>query len=330
MKTRRNRPISILAKELEEHIISPDDAKFLRMAFDVADRDIQKRVIVAYLRSSEWINRLHGYELARCYWEEEFLPILKQCWNVHKEAECGRLILQHAERFFVWQHLEELTTNRNYYFFCHRFGREAGFMVDKGRLRPLDYLRLCCNLPMKPDVHEAQELFLDIVRDVVIPDANIHIYDRWHENEYKHERECCSLLSLPRIMKLSPLYFPEIGKAYDIIKGFGLSDAVVWIEQWCRHIRHVAENERAEWRELKSKCFNDFLWNEYAICILIKTIREELFKSVSEQFVDSNPLLLPLIEKLGLKVDSDNIFDYVNRKERKLEEWLKSDLFESC
>ena len=93
---KRNRPASTLIKEyIEKKKGRMSEARAeLHRRFDYLDYSQQKKILVAHLKSS-MSDRQWAYPRLLDYWDDSFMPIVKELWEEYHEERCSWSIIRY-------------------------------------------------------------------------------------------------------------------------------------------------------------------------------------------------------------------------------------------
>jgi hypothetical protein len=167
--TKHNRPINTVLKEyVERHKGKIVEArKELQRRFNGLDWNIQKKILVAHLKSSK-SDREWAYPLLLNYWDKSFLPYVQEIWETFHEERCSWIIIRYFPKDYIFNNLNLLNYERNYMFVCLRFGLDKDFSIDKDKLKPKDALYVHYKLGMRIEPDEASALLYEIVIDAIL------------------------------------------------------------------------------------------------------------------------------------------------------------------
>ncbi len=140
-KRTHNRPISVaikgyLDKEGGKVTASRNEIEW---RFNALDWKYQKQILFAFLQSG-MSDRKWAYKKLFAFWDDCFIPVLKDLWELHHERELAWLIIQFFPRGYLKQNMKEFSEGRNYYFLYQRLREDPDFVLDKTRLNEADLL----------------------------------------------------------------------------------------------------------------------------------------------------------------------------------------------
>ena len=125
--TKHNRPIKTVLKEYVERQKGKvvEARKELQRRFNGLDWNIQKKILVAHLKSSK-SDRGWAYTLLLNYWDKSFLPYVQEIWETYHEERCSWIIIRYFPKDYILNNLHLFDFKRNYMFICLRFGSDEG------------------------------------------------------------------------------------------------------------------------------------------------------------------------------------------------------------
>lgn len=288
-KIKRNRPIATVLREyVEKKKGKVSEARNeLHQRFEYLDWSIQKKIIIAHLQSSK-SDRQWVYARLLRYWDDSFMPIVKDVWETYYEERCAWAIIRYFPKAYVKANLNTLRMERNYYFICLRFSGDKNFEIDKSKFSPMDYLSFCQKAERKISSDEVlsylYEVAIDCILDYHKPSLNTEPYedtDDW----------------------IDPLNLRDMGRAFWYVQQMEIEPAISQFTDWCHK---VAQASTKEWREVHN---NSPYYNHVILAnrIVLKNMGKMLPVNIMDRFTKVNPHLQTLIDKLGLEVDFDHM-----------------------
>lgn len=283
---KHNRPIATVLKEyLERKRGKVAEARNeLHRRFCYLDWNVQKKVIIAHLQGSrserEWV-----YPRLLNYWDKSFMPVVKTVWETYREDECAWSVIRYFPKEYIFTNTALLSQSRNYYFICIRFANDKDFKIDKTKLSAFDYLSLCQKKAIHIESEEALASLFEVVIDCVL--------------NYKEQ-----YLNVPSLETISPLFFPTIRKAVWFVESLEDKTVINLFKDWCAEVAVISNKE---WETLSRSCPSYILKNVYASRIILRNMGVMLSESILNRFININPNLKELIEKLELRVNFDHI-----------------------
>lgn len=289
--TKHNRPINTVLKEyVERHKGKIVEArKELQRRFNGLDWNIQKKILVAHLKSSK-SDREWAYPLLLNYWDESFKPCVQEIWETYHEERCSWIIIRYFPKDYILNNLHLFDFKRNYMFICLRFGSDEGFTIEKERLNPEDALYVHYRLGIEIQPDEAKACLYEIAIDAVL-------------NYYRNDLDLRPS-EKGRITELYPQRIRQLGRALYYVNEMGIEPTVSDFSEWCESVKQIMNNSH-EWKELQQRNLLDWEFNMRAYRIILKYIGINLHESIMENLINKFPQLKKLVDEL--KID----FDYM-------------------
>lgn len=107
--------------------------------FNALDWKYQKQILFAFLQSG-MSDRKWAYKKLFAFWDDCFIPSLKELWELHHERELAWLIIQFFPSDYLKVNKKEFSEGRNYYFLYQRLHEDPDVVLDKTRLNEADLL----------------------------------------------------------------------------------------------------------------------------------------------------------------------------------------------
>ena len=138
---KHNKPISIAIKGYLDKSGGKVTASRneIEWRFNALDWKYQKQILFAFLQSG-MSDRKWAYKKLYSFWDDCFIPVLKDLWELHHERELSWLIIQFFPSDYLKKEMKELSEGRNYYFLYQRLRDDPDFVLDKTRLNEADLL----------------------------------------------------------------------------------------------------------------------------------------------------------------------------------------------
>ena len=291
--TKHNRPIKTVLKEYVERQKGKvvEARKELQRRFNGLDWNIQKKILVANLKSSK-SDREWAYTLLLNYWDESFKPCVQEIWETFHEERCSWIIIRYFPKDYILNNLHLFDFKRNYMFICLRFGSDEGFTIEKERLNPEDALYVHYRLGIGIQPNEAKAWLYEIAIDAVL-------------NYYRNDLDLRPS-EQGRITELYPQRIRQLGRALYYVNEMGIEPTVSDFSEWCESVKQIM-NSSNEWKELQQRNLLDWEFNMRAYRIILKYIGINLHESIMENLINKFPQLKKLVDELKLKID----FDYM-------------------
>ena len=85
-------------------------------------------------------DRKWAYKKLYAFWDDCFIPSLKEVWELHHDIELAWIIIQFFPSNYLKKNIKEFSKGRNYYFLYHRLREDPDFVLDKTKLNEADLL----------------------------------------------------------------------------------------------------------------------------------------------------------------------------------------------
>lgn len=140
-KRTHNRPISVAIKGYLNKSGGKVTASRneIEWRFNALDWKYQKQILFAFLQSG-MSDRKWAYKKLFAFWDDCFIPVLTDLWELHHERELAWLIIQFFPTDYLKQNMKEFCEGRNYYFLYQRLRDDPDFVLDKTKLNEADLL----------------------------------------------------------------------------------------------------------------------------------------------------------------------------------------------
>ena len=107
--------------------------------FNALDWKYQKQILFAFLQSG-MSDRKWAYKKLFAFWDDCFIPSLKELWELYHDRELAWLIIQFFPSDYLKNNLKDFSEGRNYYFLYQRLHKDPDFVLDKTKLNEADLL----------------------------------------------------------------------------------------------------------------------------------------------------------------------------------------------
>ncbi len=208
--------------------------KDIKRRFDYLDWTDQRKIVLAFLLSTNKLDRVWSYYKLLKIWDESFYDTVQQLWEKYHEQECGWLIVRYFPLAYIETYKKELMIGRNYYFLCKRFMGTEGFVAEPSLINNLrerlDILSL-----QKAPINDIESTLIEIIAE----NGNRHTLSI---NEiHNYNAECVSLLDI------KPIY-----RAYNLLRKNEYHLGCRLMEKWDTDIR-LSLNNSSELSKLRNK-----------------------------------------------------------------------------
>ena len=142
-RQKRNSPIATLIKNYTNKKSGKvsDAREEIQWRFNWLDWKDQKKILNAFLESGK-SDREWAYGKVLDYWDDSFLPKVKELWETYHEYKCSWSVIRYFPLEYISEHIDDFTDERDYFFICLRLAKDKNFMIDRTKLSNTDYLAL--------------------------------------------------------------------------------------------------------------------------------------------------------------------------------------------
>jgi len=238
---KRNTPIATLIR----NFINKKSGKVsvsreeIQRRFNHLDWKDQKKILSAFLDSCitdrEW-----AYGQLISYWDDSFLPKVKELWETYHEYKCSWSIIRYFPLEYIKEHIEEFTDERDYYFICLRLAKDKDYVIDRTKLSDSDYLAMLWHTGRTISDDEARNTLFSIIHDSCFIDTFMPRLERVGENRYNKV--------------ITPANYREVNLAIYYLLKLEKDNIVQQFEQW----NELVEDAINDSPEFKSIDRNDF------------------------------------------------------------------------
>lgn len=186
-RKKRNSPITTLIrnytnKKSGKVSESRDEIKWRFNALDWKD---QKKILNAFLESGisdrEW-----AYSKVLDYWDDSFLPKIKELWETYHEYKCSWSIIRYFPLDYIAEHIDDFTGSRDYFFICLRLAQNKDFTINRSKLSNTDYLALLFHTGRYISEEDARDTLFSIVHDYCLEETYITKLEHLGEGKYRN------------------------------------------------------------------------------------------------------------------------------------------------
>ncbi len=176
---KRNTPIATLIRNYvdKKSCKVSESREEIKWRFNGLDWKDQKRIIMAFLDAGK-SDRLWAYGKVLDYWDESFMPKVKELWETYHEYKCSWSVIRYFPLDYITEHMDEFTDERDYYFICLRLAKNKEFVIDRTKLSNTDYLALLYHTDRYISAEDARDTLFSIVHDCCQNDAFIMKLER--------------------------------------------------------------------------------------------------------------------------------------------------------
>ncbi|WP_165155609.1 hypothetical protein [Parabacteroides sp. ZJ-118] len=122
----------------------------------VEQRKVGLALLSGGLTDSEWVcKRLDNYKESfdkewKINWHPCYEKAVEECWNKYHGMYCGKLLIQFLPEDIVRKHIDELTTDKDFYFYLsRRFVNTSWFKLDIEKLKSCTYINAYLSVMIK-------------------------------------------------------------------------------------------------------------------------------------------------------------------------------------
>ena len=301
---KRNKKISTLIKWFVERKKGKviESRQEIQRRFDHLDWNDQKKIILAFLSSGK-ADRYWIYPYLVKYWDDEFIPIVKDLFEKYHEDTCKWAIIRYFPINYLLQNIDLFSEGRDYFFLCRRMAYDkVPFEIEKEKLSPRDYFTILIDRNETPKDDEALDVLFSVLHHITT--NNYSEYDganRQHIIEKGH-----------------PFVASDFEYIYILtqqLKTLGCRKAIKDFEEWNHRLYKTIEDS-PELKKLNEESPSDYSPKRRIIAKrYIYRLLPDKYKSYSdhipyadnqeiiEKMKEQNPDLGGLFEKFGLEIN---------------------------
>ena len=298
----RNKRISTLIKWFVERKKGKvvESRQEIQQRFESLDWSDQKKIILAFLSSGK-ADRLWIYPHLLKYWDDEFIPIVKEVFEKYHEDTCKWAIIRYFPTNYLLENIGRFSEGRDYYFLCRRLAYDkVAFVIEKEKLSPRDYLTILIdrNETLKDD--KALDVLFSVLHDITT-----NVLSEFDGVNRRHFIE-----------KGHPFVASDFAYIYILtqqLTTLGCRKAVEDFEEWNHRLYKTIE-ESAEFKKLNEASPSDYSQKRRKIAKrYIYRLLPDKYKlssdqtpyatnqEIMERLMEQNPNIEELIEKFGLE-----------------------------
>ena len=185
-RQKRNAPIATLIKNYTNKKSGKvsESREEIKWRFNWLDWKDQKKILNAFLESGK-SDREWAYGKVLDYWDDSFLPKVKELWETYHEYKCSWSVIRHFPLDYISEHIDDFTDERDYFFVCLRLAKDKSFMIDRTRLSNTDYLALLYHTGRDITADDALDTLFAVVHDCCYTDAFMMKLERLDRAKYR-------------------------------------------------------------------------------------------------------------------------------------------------
>ena len=178
---KRNTPIATLIKNYTNKKSGKvsESRNEIQRRFEHLDWKDQKKILMAFLDSCK-SDRQWAYSKLYHHWDKSFEAKVKKLWDELHEPMCAWSIIRFFPISYVKENMASFTDDRDFYFISLRLAEDPDYVIDRSKLRTVDYLAVLCNSGRTISEDEAIDMLFEIVHDLCI--NGFSIYEQTHMN----------------------------------------------------------------------------------------------------------------------------------------------------
>ena len=251
---KRNTPVAILIK----NYINKKSGKVsesrneIQRRFEHLDWKDQKKILMAFLDSGK-SDRQWAYSKLYNHWDKSFEVKVKKLWDDLHELMCAWSIIRFFPISYVKENMASFTGERDFFFISLRLAEDPDYVLDRSKLKTVDYLALLCNSGRTISEDEAIDMLFEIVHDLCISGFSIYEQIRINYDE--------SVFNLSKHLSIS--------RAYNYLFSMGHGKAIRYFDEWNRKV-HNDVLDSLEYNVLKQWGVSQFVSCEQSILIVRK------------------------------------------------------------
>jgi len=137
----------------------------LQTRFDYLSFTDQMKIIRLFLKGVK-ADREWSYRKLWNWWDDALIPDLEQAWLDHGDMKCVQTAALRLSDDFIKEH-QEAMGKLDYKSVCNRLAHDKSFVIDRNRLRPLDYCYVIAHTRRHISDEEADQLLFGYIKNVL-------------------------------------------------------------------------------------------------------------------------------------------------------------------
>ena len=185
-KRKRNTPIATLIRNYinKKSGKVSESREEIQWRFNWLDWKDQKKILNAFLESGK-SDREWAYGKVLDFWDDSFLPKVKDLWETYHEYKCSWSVIRYFPLEYISEHIDDFTDERDYYFICLRLAKDKSYVIDRAKLSNKDYLAVLYHTGRDISADDALDTLFAIVHDCCYTDAFIMKLERLDRAKYR-------------------------------------------------------------------------------------------------------------------------------------------------
>lgn len=312
-KQKRNTPIATLIRNYTNKKSGKvsESREEIKWRFNALDWKDQKKIVNAFLESGI-SDRDWAYGKVLDYWDDSFLPKIKELWETYHEYKCSWSIIRYFPLDYIAEHIDDYTGSRDYYFICLRLAQNKDFILDRSNLSNIDYLALLFHTGRDISEEDARDTQFSIVHESCLEDTYMTKLEHLGEGKYRNV--------------ITPMNYHNIRLAfYYIVK---LQEFMVARDfgDWNRAVEETIFDS-PEFRDIdRNECSTEYEYNRRRVEIA----NIYAFKALDDKYkLPSDPTVKQMRQALEDRLKQQQILDEMLREQTSLPSIYNSDEDES-
>ena len=238
---KRNAPIATLIKNYTNKKSGKvsESREEIKWRFNALDWKVQKNILAAFLDSCA-SDREWAYGKLLDYWDESFLPKVKELWETYHEYKCSWSVIRYFPIDYISEHIEDFTEERDYFFICLRLAKDKSFVLDRSKLSNTDYLAVLYHTDRYITAADARDTLFSIVHDCCQYDSFIMKLERLDRGKHRDV--------------ITPANFREVNLAFYYVVKLQQYEVAAEFKDWNEAVEEAIYNSP----EFKAIDKNDF------------------------------------------------------------------------
>ena len=155
--------------------------KEIQRRFEGLDWKDQKKIILAFLSSGK-ADREWAYKRLIRYWDNDFLPKVKEIFERYHEEKCFIPVIWFFPTSYILSHIDEFISQRYYYKLCYRLAYDhVDFNPERQKLTPKEYLTIIKMMNKTLDDSDAIDILYKVLHDL-----STNRYSKYNGVSYGH------------------------------------------------------------------------------------------------------------------------------------------------
>lgn len=270
---KRNTPIATLIRNYTNKKSGKvsESREEIKWRFNALDWKDQKKILLAFLNSC-MSDREWAYGKMLNYWDDSFIPKVKELWETYDEYKCSWSVIRYFPLDYIKEHISDFTDERDYFFICLRLAKDENFVIDRSKLSNTDYLALLYHTGRDITCEDACDTLFSIVHACCLKETYLIDLDRLYKCKYRNV--------------ISPANFREVNLAFYYILKLQQYEAAGQFRNWNNAVEETIHNS-PEFNAIDRNNFSlDFDYDQRRI----KVARIYAFQALDDKYKkDSDP-----------------------------------------